>query len=166
MTLLGSIDKWRRAAAAALMAAAVAVAAMFGSIPTANADVLDELAQEFTTAAGAGQVANLLNQSLKLRAMGIKPTKAQLQSIQDALGYRPNLKPLISALQETISDQNTRLQQAQAIAQNQGPYTIGINQYDPTAPGGITAGPGGINIGGGGYTIGDGRNSGPIGPGR
>lgn len=169
MTFLDIVSGWRRAAASALTAVAVAVGLMLGSVPpTANADVLDTLAEEFSTAAGAGQVAGLLNQSLKLRASGIKPTKAELTNIENALNYRPNLKPLISALEETVSAQNTRLQQAQAIAKNQGPTTIGINQYDPTAPGGVTAGPGGINIGGGGWTIGDGRSTGGIvlGPGR
>ncbi len=158
MTLLRSVAGWRRAASTALTAAAVAVALMFGSTPaTASADVLDELAQEFTTSAGGGQVANLLHESLKLRSMGFKPTKAQLDSIQDALRYRPNQKPLISALEETIAAQTTKMQQAEAIAQKQGPYTIGINQYDPSSPGGVTVGRDGINIGGGGYTIGNGR---------
>lgn len=148
----------RYVATTALTAFAVAVAMMLGSTPaTASADVLDDLAQEFTTASGAGQVAGLLNQSLKLRAMGFKPTKAQLDNIQDALKYRPNQKPLIGALEEAISFQTTRMQQAQAIAGQGGPTTIGINQYDPTSPGGITAGPGGINLGGGGWTIGSGR---------
>jgi hypothetical protein len=36
----------------------------------------------------------------------------------------------------------------------QGPFSVGINQYDPNSPGGITAGPGGINFGGGGWQIG------------
>ncbi|HEX9175411.1 MAG TPA: hypothetical protein VF874_04690, partial [Mycobacterium sp.] len=50
--------------AAALAGTGLALALAFGpAAGTANADVLDDLAQEFSTAAGAGQVSTLLNQS-------------------------------------------------------------------------------------------------------
>ena len=161
------LERPRNTVMAALAAVGMAIALMFGSVPaTAHADVLDDLAQEFSTAAGAGQVANLLSEALKMRSMGVKPTKAELTAVQAALDYRPNQKPLIGALQALVAGQTTRLQQAQAIAQNQGPISIGINQYDPTSPGGVTVGPGGINIGGGGFTIGDGRAGAVSGGGR
>jgi len=155
----------RRAVAAALAGTGLAVALAVGpAAGTAGADVLDDLAQEFTTAAGAGQVSTLLNQSLKLRASGVKPTGAELTAVQDALKYRPNQTPMIAALKDMIAGQSHRLELAQA-ANNQGGYTVGINQYDPYSPGGITAGPGGINLGGGSWTIGDGRSPGQsVGP--
>ena len=151
---------WRRTIAASLAGTGLAVALALGSAPgMARADVLDDLANEFTTAAGAGPVSTLLNQSLKLRAMGVKPTVGELAAVQDSLKYRPNQTPLINALKDAVQGQTHRLEQAQA-AKKQSPNTIGINQYDPNSPGGITAGPGGINIGGGAFTIGDGRSPG------
>ncbi|MGE5695493.1 MAG: hypothetical protein ACM4D3_09735 [Candidatus Sericytochromatia bacterium] len=156
----------RRAAAAAIAGTGVAVAVALGpAAGAAHADVLDDLAQEFSTAAGAGQVSTLLNQSLKLRAAGVKPTGAELTAVQDALKYRPNQTPMIDALKDMVAGQSHRLEQAQAA--KKGDVSIGINQYDPSSPGGITAGPGGINIGGGAWTIGDGRSPGQsVGPPR
>jgi hypothetical protein len=136
---------------------AIAVALVLGFGPaTAHADVIDDLAQEFSTAAGAGQVSNLLNQSMRLRAMGFRPTKGEITSIQDALNYRPNQTPLIRALQDTVAGQQKLKQRADATGQQ--PFTIGVNQYDPNNPGGVGVGPGGVQIGGGSgsYTIGDG----------
>jgi hypothetical protein len=143
--------RWRRAVGAALAGTGVAVAVALGSAGMARADVLDDLANEFTTAAGAGQVSTLLNQSLKLRAMGVKLTGAELTAIQDSLKYRPNQTPLVNALKDAVAGQTHRLEQAQA-AQQRGGYTVGINQYDPNSPGGVTMGPGGIDLGGGSNT--------------
>jgi hypothetical protein len=145
--------RWRRTVGVALAGTGLAVALALGAPGMARADVIDDLASEFTTAAGGGQVSNLVNQSLKLRAMGIKPTAAELAAIEDSLKYRPNQTPMINALKDAVDGQTHRLQQAQAAAKRGG-YTIGINQYDPNSPGGITAGPGGINIGGGPVQIG------------
>ena len=43
---------------------------------------------------GGGQLSNLLKMSLKLRAMGFKPSKANLAEIAQAMNYRPNQIPL------------------------------------------------------------------------
>ncbi|MBV9088709.1 MAG: hypothetical protein JO044_02210 [Mycobacteriaceae bacterium] len=155
---------WRRTATAALAGVGVAVTLVLAAGPgIARADVLDDLGKEFTTASGAGPIATLVNQSLKLRAMGFRPTKVQLDGITQAENYRPNQTPLIKALQETVAGQTRLQQQAQALQGGQNQYTVGINQYDPNSPGGVTAGPGGVNLGGGSnqYTIGDGRGSAP-----
>jgi hypothetical protein len=159
MTLDGrrNVSRWRRTVTTAFVAAGMAVAMLLGTPATANADVLDDLAREFSTAAGAGQVANLLSESMKIRAMGIKPTKAELAGVEDALRYRPNMSPLIEALQSLVGGQSQRLQQAQSIAQQQGGGSLTINQYDPSNPTGVTSGGGSINLGGGNYTIGSGR---------
>jgi hypothetical protein len=163
--LKDSVRGWRRTAVVSVAGAGMALAFALGSAPAAHADVLDDLAQEFTTAQGAGQIPSLLNQSLKLRATGFKLTNGEIAAIQDALNDRPNQTPLISALKDAVAGQTKRMQQAKAAAQGQGPYTIGINQYDPNSPGGVTAGPGGINLGGGAWTIGDGRSPGQaVGP--
>ena len=149
----------------AVAGAGLAVALVLATAPAARADVLDDLATEFTTAQGAGQIPSLLNQSLKLRAAGYRPTNGELGEIQDALKYRPNQTPLITALKETVEGQSHRMQQAQAASKQQGPFSIGINQYDPNSPGGVTVGPGGINIGGGQYQIG-GQPGSVVGPPR
>lgn len=141
---------WRRTAGAALAGAGLAMALALGSAPgTARADVLDDLAGEFTTAAGGGEVSTLLNQSLKLRAMGFRPTPGELAEIQDSEKYRPNQTPMIKALSAVVDEQTHRMKQAQA-GNGQQCCTVGINQYNPADPGGVTAGPGGVNLGGGG----------------
>lgn len=153
-----TIAGWRRTVTSLVAATVMAVGMMFGfGSATARADIITDLVQEFSTAAGAGQVANLLNQSLQLSGKGFRPTRGQLSAIEEANGYRPNQTPLVRALQDTVDGQTRALQLAQAGQEN--PYTIGINQYDPDNPdnGGVTVGEGGINIGGGGYTIGNGR---------
>lgn len=152
-----TVFTWRRTTAAAFASAGMAVTLMFGSsTATARADVIDDLGKEFTTAAGGGPVATLVNQSLKLRAMGFRPTKGQLNAIQQAENYRPNQTPLIKALQETVAGQVKLQQETQALQGSQNQVVLGINQYDPSSPGGVTAGPGGVNLGGGSnqYTIG------------
>lgn len=161
MTLQGL----KKTVTAGIASTSMAVALMFGFGPaTAHADVLNDLAQEFTNGAGAGQVANLVTQSIKLRDMGFKPTKAHYDAITKALDYRPNQTPLIHALQDTVDAQSRLKQQADALAGN-NQVSIGINQYNPNSPGGVTAGPGGVNIGGGAATIGDGRSPGQaVGP--
>jgi hypothetical protein len=155
---------WRRTTTAALAGTGMAVVLMLGWVPAvARADVLDDLGKEFTTASGAGPVASLVNQSMKLRAAGFLPTKGELDAITKAETYRPNQTPLIKALQDTVAGQ-TRLQQdAQAMGGGQNQVGFGINQYDPNSPGGVTAGPGGVNLGGGSgqYVIGGQPGSGP-----
>jgi hypothetical protein len=149
---------WRRATAAALAGTGMAIVMMVGSTPgVARADVLDDLGKEFSTASGAGPIANLVNESLRLRAMGFRPSKGQLDGITQAETYRPNQTPLIKALQETVAAQ-TRLQSQTQALQGQNQVGFGINQYDPNSPGGVTGGPGGVNLGGGSsqYTIGNG----------
>ena len=150
---------------AGIASAAIAAALMCGfGAGTARADVLNDLAGEFTNGAGEGPVPNLVTQSIKLRDMGFKPTKAQYDQITKALDYRPNQTPLIHALQATVDAQTHLMNLAQTLAGNNG-YTVGINQYNPNSPGGISAGPGGISIGGGAATIGDGRAPGQsVGP--
>lgn len=125
------------------------LALTLGSAPgMARADVIDDLSVEFTTASGGGEIPSLLNQSQHLRNAGFKPTTGELNAIQDAEKYRPNQTPMINALKAAVAGQTHRMAQAQAGA-DKGGYTIGINQYNPYSPGGITAGPGGVNLGGG-----------------
>ncbi|MCW2686551.1 MAG: Uncharacterized protein JWR37_1441 [Mycobacterium sp.] len=134
---------WRRAATGAIASSAVAVGLMLSvGSATAHADVLDDLAAQYYTGAGGGQISNWIKESVQLRSMGFKPTKANYAAIEEALNQRPNQTPLVRALQETVLDQR----QAQAQSQQpSNPLTIGINQYDPNNPSAI----GGFGISGG-----------------
>lgn len=151
-----TVSRWRRTAAGVAGAGLAASLAMAIGTATAHADVLDDLAQQYSLGAGAGQVANLLNTSLKLRAQGFKPTQPYYDQITASLQYKPNQVPLINALKETIAFQQK--EQSQAQPASSGGYTIGINQYDPSNPGvlggfGVQGPNGGIGIGNGGIGI-------------
>lgn len=100
-------------------AAAGAAAAAAASTATAKqpGDVLDELAEEYAVGSGGGQLSNLLKTSLKLRAMGFRPSKQYLDEIKEAMTHRPNQLPLIGALKDTIAYQQ-KIQAQMQILQN------------------------------------------------
>jgi hypothetical protein len=115
----------------AIGSAILALGLLLGVAPApAQADVLDDLAQEFSVGSGAGQVANLLKATLKLRAQGYRPSKANLQEITEALDYRPNQKPLIDALTDTLAYQTRIKAQSQMIqgGQNANSAVMGAGQ--------------------------------------
>jgi hypothetical protein len=107
--------------------------------------------QNYDQGAGGGQLSNLIKNVMKLRAQGIKPSRTNIAEIQNALQYRPNQKPLIQALQNTLGYQQKvfaqmqLLQQAQERQQNNavmgagqmpsdGAPTIGGNNAPAAAP--------------------------------
>jgi hypothetical protein len=106
--------------------------------------------QEYDMGAGGGQLSNLIKSVMKFRAAGFKPSKANVAAIIDALDYRPNQKPLIDALSDTlayqqkIKAQSDLLQQAQA-AQNNNSAVMGAGQMpgdsNPGMGGGQQAAP-------------------------
>jgi hypothetical protein len=145
---------WRRAVTGAVASGALAAGLMVGlGSGTANADVLDDIAGQYDTGAGGGQVSQLVHTALKMRALGFVPSKGNMDDLVAAMDKRPNQVPLINALENTVSFQKRNQARGE---QQQQPVTIGINQYDPTNPGGA---PGGFGIGapGGGINI-------PLGP--
>lgn len=99
--------------------AVVAVGLVFGPAAPASADVLDDLAQEYAVGSGGGQMSKLLKVSLQLRAMGFKPSKANLADIAAAMDYRPNQNPLIDALKDTIAYQQKIKAQMEILQQYQ-----------------------------------------------
>lgn len=99
--------------------AETAAAADTAAAPTPAGDVLDQLAQEYAVGSGGGQLSNLLKLSLKLRAMGFKPSKANLAEIAQAMNYRPNQIPLIDALKDTIAYQQKIKAQMEILQQYQ-----------------------------------------------
>lgn len=82
-------------------------------------DVLDQLAEEYAVGSGGGQLSNLLKTTLKLRAMGFRPSKANLAAIAAAMDYRPNQLPLIGALKDTIAYQQKLKAQMEILQQYQ-----------------------------------------------
>jgi hypothetical protein len=106
--------------------------------------------QEYDMGAGGGQLSNLIKQVMKFRTAGFKPSKANVAAIIQALNYRPNQKPLIEALTDTlayqqkIKAQSDLLQQAQA-AQNSNSAVMGSGQMpgnsNPVMGGGQPAAP-------------------------
>lgn len=120
---------WLSGLVGAMASAFVAVGLVFAPAP-AHADVLDDLADEFSMGAGGGQVANLLNATLKLRSQGYRPSRANLQEITEALDDRPNQKPLIEALTDTLAYQTKIKAQSQLVAgsQNANSAVMGAGQ--------------------------------------
>lgn len=98
---------------------AAAGASTTATASAGSGDVLDQLAEEYAVGAGGGQVSNLLKTTLKLRAMGFRPSKAILQEIAAAMNYRPNQMPLISALKDTIAYQQKLKAQMEVLQQYQ-----------------------------------------------
>ncbi|MCI4675568.1 hypothetical protein [Candidatus Mycolicibacterium alkanivorans] len=96
-------------------------------------ELLAYIDQEYDMGAGGGQLSNLIKSVMKLRAAGFKPSKANVAAIIQALNYRPNQKPLIDALSDTlayqqkIKAQSDLLQQARA-AQNNNSAVMGAGQ--------------------------------------
>ncbi|BBZ33342.1 hypothetical protein [Mycolicibacterium confluentis] len=128
----------RRAAVAGVASAGMAVTLALGSLgfgtATANADVLDDLAQQYSTGAGAGQVANLLRTSLQLRAQGYRPKPADYQAIKSAMDRNANQAPLIEALQGAVNSQ-LKQQRQMSGAGGQSPIQLGVTSNPNWAPG-------------------------------
>jgi hypothetical protein len=121
------------------VAAAAAAAAT-----AATGDVLDQLAEEYAVGAGGGQLSNLLKLSLKLRAMGFKPSKQYLDELQAAMKYRPNQLPLIDALKDTIAYQQKLKAQMEILssAQSQQGAAMGAGAAPgPGSPANVVATP-------------------------
>lgn len=124
-----TIDVAGGAAAGAAAAAAGATKAA-----TAQGDVLDQLAEEYAVGSGGGQLSNLLKTSLKLRAMGFKPSKPYLDGLKAAMAHRPNQLPLIGALKDTIAYQQKIQAQMQILQSAQGKAGMGTGAGSAPGP--------------------------------
>ncbi|KUI12055.1 hypothetical protein AU193_02885 [Mycobacterium sp. GA-1285] len=81
--------------------------------PKVNADqVLQMISEEYRQGDGGGQVSILIDDAVKLRKLGFRPSNANAVALENALEYRPNQTPLVEALKETITHQ--RKMQARA----------------------------------------------------
>lgn len=125
-----TFSRWRRVVVTGLASAGLAASMAMGLAATANADILDELEAQYGTGSGGGQVANLLNDAMMMRAQGVRPKPADLQAVQAASANRgPNQAPLVGALQQVVANQQKVLAQmgqssggGVGVAINQGPW--------------------------------------------
>ncbi|GAT12911.1 hypothetical protein AU184_06560 [Mycolicibacterium novocastrense] len=86
------------------------------SAPRVNADqVLQMIHEEYRQGDGGGQVSVLIDDAVKLRRLGFRPSNANAVALKEALEDRPNQTPLVEALKETITHQ--RKMQARAAQQ-------------------------------------------------
>jgi hypothetical protein len=134
---------WRRAVMSGALAAGLLMG--FGS-GTANADVLDDIGVKYMQGAGGGQISNFAKEALTLRALGFKPSKANMDALQAGWDYLPNQSRLVDALKETVAFQR-KLQAQQQNARPQQQFNIGgapPSQGPPGVP--PQQQPGGINI--------------------
>jgi hypothetical protein len=111
-----------------------------------NADqVLTLIHEQYRQGDGGGQVSKLIDDAMKLRAQGFRPSSANAEALQDALDARPNQTPLVEALKSTIGYQRKLQAQAQMSQQEQGPVAGPV----PVIPGGsmqAPAGPGTMTV--------------------
>jgi len=128
------------AADPAAAAPAAADPAAPGAAPEAPPQTADEVLaiiyRDYDTGSGGGQLSNLIHSVMQMRSQGFKPSKASQDAIVKALDYRPNQGPLVQALKETLADQTKQKKQLEAMQSSGGggPFTVGINQYDPNNP--------------------------------
>jgi hypothetical protein len=138
----------RRAVTGAVASSAMAIGLLMGvGSVSANADVLDDIGVKYMQGAGGGQLSNFAKEALTLRALGFKPSKGNLEALQEGWDYLPNQSRLVDALKETVAYQR----KMQALAQNannpsQPGYNFGIGQappgMGPAVPPGVPVEPG------------------------
>jgi len=88
--------------------------------PTMTADqALTIIYNEYSVGDGGGQLSTLIDDVMKLRAQGFKPSNSNKLAIEDALAHRPNQTPLIEALKTTLQYQRKLQSQQQMAAQQQ-----------------------------------------------
>ena len=151
MTRTGGNRGWR-GVRTGIAGVALAVGLVCGSAVPAHADILDDLAEQYAVGTGGGQLSKLLKITLKLRAMGYKPSQVYLDQVTAAAEYRPNQNPLIEALKNTVAYQakvkaQTELLQGAQSQQGANSAVMGAGQMpgasNPgTAAGSATAGGG------------------------
>jgi hypothetical protein len=138
----------RRAVTGAVASSAMTIGLLMGvGSATANADVLDDIGVKYMQGAGGGQLSNFAKEALTLRALGFKPSKGNLEALQQGWDYLPNQSRLVDALKDTVAYQR-KLQALQQNANNpsQPGYNFGIGQAPagmaPAVPPGVPVQPG------------------------
>ena len=83
--------------------------------------VLQTIHAEYAQGDGGGQISKLIDDAMRLRQQGFRPSGANAAALIQALEYRPNQTPLVEALKETISYQRKLQLRSQQSAAAQGP---------------------------------------------
>ena len=87
-----------------------------------NADkVLSQVYEEYRQGDGGGQISVLIDDVMKLRAQGFRPSGGNAIALEDALAHRPNQTPLVEALKATVQYQRKLQAQSQLSASQAGP---------------------------------------------
>ncbi|MBA0047074.1 hypothetical protein [Mycobacterium sp. NPDC050853] len=147
-------SRLRALAGTALATTGLSAALVFGpGVGTASADVLDDIAHEYSLGTSGGQVSNLVRTALQLRAKGAQVSSAQNDALKAALDKRPSQMPLINSLKSVIATQSQFLKAAQKPQQ---PVHIGVGPIN--GGGNPNGGPPNVNPGNGiGVTGGGGQ---------
>jgi hypothetical protein len=120
MNVLTNHVGWRRALTGAVASTALA-AGLLISAPVSQADILDQIGEKYMAGEGGGQVSRFIEDSLRLRSMGARPSPANLAALQEGWDFLPNQSRLVSALQGTIAYQRKIMAQGQMTAPGSGP---------------------------------------------
>lgn len=100
--------------------------------PKVNADqILQAIHEEYRQGDGGGQISVLIDDAVKLRKLGFRPSNANAMALADALQHRPNQTPLVEALKETLAYQRKLQARAAQQAASSGGTIAGI----PVTPG-------------------------------
>lgn len=90
--------------------------------PKVNADqVLSVIHEEYRQGDGGGQISKLIDDAVKLRQQGFRPSNANAVALADALESRPNQTPLVEALKETLAHQRKLQARAAQAEVDNGP---------------------------------------------
>jgi len=86
-----------------------------------NADqVLMAIHQEYSQGDGGGQISVLVDDVMKLRQAGFRPSNANAEALLVAMDKRPNQTPLVDALRSTIAYQRKLQTQTAMAGSSQG----------------------------------------------
>jgi hypothetical protein len=113
---------WRRALTGVVASGALA-AGMLISAPAAQADILDQIGLKYMQGAGGGQLSNIVEDSIRLRSLGFRPSKTNLDALQAGWDFLPNQAKLLSALEQTVAYQRKIQMQGAMTAPGTGPQT-------------------------------------------
>jgi hypothetical protein len=81
-----------------------------------NADqILMAISQQYSQGDGGGQISVLIDDAMKLRQQGFRPSNANAEALLVAMDKRPNQTPLVDALRATLAYQR-KLQAQSAMS--------------------------------------------------
>jgi hypothetical protein len=82
--------------------------------------ILMQIYQQYRQGDGGGQISTLIDDAMKLRQRGFRPSQLNAKALAEALEKRPNQIPLIEALKTTIAYQRKQAAMAEASMSQNG----------------------------------------------